>query len=276
MEKKIIFIDVDGTLCNDVGMVPIKAKQAIQKARMNGHRCILCTGRSKAELYEDILQIGFDGIIGAGGGYIEYQENVLLHQQFDQGDLNTLLDYFDANAMEYYIECNHGLYANEACKNHIRKLSEQIRQHSNHEGNGCEVFYNTLRLFDRTLPLEQVNKVCFLDSGHPFEKVKERFQKMFTVMPCTVEMFGKHSGEIVLKGVDKAKAIDFVVSYLQADKRTTLAIGDGHNDISMLLFADIGIAMGNASEDVKAIADFITTTHDEGGIYKAFQEYGIV
>lgn len=71
MTKKIVFVDVDGTLVTDDGLVPASAKTAIIKARNNGHQVYLCTGRSKPELYDSILSIGFDGIIGAGGGYIE-------------------------------------------------------------------------------------------------------------------------------------------------------------------------------------------------------------
>ena len=77
MNKKIIFLDVDGTLVNENGIVPESAKVAVKKARKNGHYVFLCTGRSKAEIYEDIMEIGFDGIIAAAGGYIELGDKVL-------------------------------------------------------------------------------------------------------------------------------------------------------------------------------------------------------
>ncbi|STY35633.1 HAD family hydrolase [Listeria fleischmannii] len=71
MDKQIIFIDVDGTLCNDYGQVPESAGIAIHKARQNGHKVYLCTGRSKAELTDDIKKIEFDGFIGAGGAILK-------------------------------------------------------------------------------------------------------------------------------------------------------------------------------------------------------------
>lgn len=63
---KIIFLDIDGTLCNDLGVVPTSAKKAIIQAFVNGHRFYLCTGRSKAEISDEVLNLPISGIIGAG------------------------------------------------------------------------------------------------------------------------------------------------------------------------------------------------------------------
>ncbi|VIS79739.1 HAD superfamily hydrolase [Streptococcus pneumoniae] len=69
--KKIIFLDVDGTIVDYDNHIPDSAKIAIQQSRKNGHFVFLCTGRSKAEMPNEILDIGFDGIIGGNGSYIE-------------------------------------------------------------------------------------------------------------------------------------------------------------------------------------------------------------
>lgn len=77
---KVIFLDIDGTLCNDAGIVPESAKIAITKSYEKGHRFYLCTGRSKAELSDEVLDLPISGIIGAGGGYCEVDGDVILHQ----------------------------------------------------------------------------------------------------------------------------------------------------------------------------------------------------
>ena len=84
MEKKIIFFDVDGTLVSDTGgieHVPESAKRAIALTRAKGNLVYLCTGRSKAEIYDFILECGIDGVIGAGGGYIEIGNQMLYHKK---------------------------------------------------------------------------------------------------------------------------------------------------------------------------------------------------
>ncbi|MBM6839913.1 HAD-IIB family hydrolase, partial [Clostridium saudiense] len=93
MSKKVIFLDVDGTLVNDNGVVPESAKIAVRKAKENGHYVFLCTGRSKAELYDDIMEIGFDGVIGAAGGYIEVNNEMILHKKVSREDVEHLVRY---------------------------------------------------------------------------------------------------------------------------------------------------------------------------------------
>lgn len=274
MNNKVVFLDVDGTLCNDLGFVPESAKQSIQTARRNGHKVYLCTGRSKAEIYDEIWEIGFDGIIGAGGGYIESDGEVLQHKQFADEDLKDILQYFNEHDMQFYIECNHGLFANEGCYQHLEQISKNL-QEKGEDPSGCDQFRNALTPL-RNEELKEVNKICFLDSGHPFEKVQQRYSDRFTIMHCTVPMFGDNSGEVILKGIDKALAMDFLLYAINKKHCETIAIGDGMNDAPMLDYAKVGVAMGNADERLKALADDVVSTHDEGGIHEAFMKYGLL
>lgn len=77
--KYAIFVDVDGTLLDNTQQIPESAVYAIQNARKNGHYVFLNTGRCKAELFESILDVGFDGIICSSGGYIEYEGQCIRH-----------------------------------------------------------------------------------------------------------------------------------------------------------------------------------------------------
>ena len=93
MEKKIIFFDVDGTLVSDTGgieHVPESAKRAIALTRAKGNLVYLCTGRSKAEIYDFILECGIDGVIGAGGGYIEIGNQMLYHKKVTNKAVNHM------------------------------------------------------------------------------------------------------------------------------------------------------------------------------------------
>lgn len=116
MEKKIIFFDVDGTLVSDTGgieHVPESAKRAIALTRAKGNLVYLCTGRSKAEIYDFILECGIDGVIGAGGGYIEIGNQMLYHKKVTNKAVNHMVDYFDTNNFDYYVESNGGLFASK-------------------------------------------------------------------------------------------------------------------------------------------------------------------
>ncbi|AQR97221.1 MULTISPECIES: Cof-type HAD-IIB family hydrolase [Clostridium] len=279
-DRKIIFIDVDGTLCNDEGFVPESAAIAVKEARKNGHLVYLCTGRSKAEIYDYIMEIGFDGIIGAGGGFVEVGNEMLYHKKVSEENVRHLVEFFNKHNVDFYIESNGGLYAS---KNLIPKLEKIIygdiendpvaRHKKEHNPNH---FIEAL-ITGQDLYRDDVNKACFLEPKEiSFEQIKEEFKNEFEVIHCTVPAFGEDSGELGVPEVHKATAIEVLLKHLSIDVKDTIAFGDGLNDIEMFEFCELGIAMGNAKEGLKEIADEITDTHDEGGIYNSLKKHGLI
>lgn len=89
----VIFLDVDGTLCDYKGVVPDSAVEAIRAARANGHQVFLCTGRSRSEINPDLWAIGIDGLIGGNGSYVEHHEQVLMHQLISEKDSHAVVDW---------------------------------------------------------------------------------------------------------------------------------------------------------------------------------------
>ncbi len=277
--RKIIFMDIDGTLVNDNGVIPESAKLAVQKARENGHLVFICTGRSKAELFPEILDIGFDGIIGAAGGYIEVGQEVILHKNVSKKDVEHLVNYFNENKIDFYLESNGGLFASENCKKHIDEIIEKILEENpdarEEVEKGLRPFHDAL-IDEEYLIREDINKISFLGSDIPFEVIRKEFAAKFNVIPSTVPMFGENSGELSVPGIHKATAIELLLQHLQADKKDTFAYGDGMNDLEMIEYVQQGIAMGNAKEALKEAADDVTGTHDEDGIFNSFKKYGLI
>jgi len=278
--KKIIFIDVDGTLCNDEGQVPDSAALAVKEARKNGHLVYLCTGRSKAEIYDFIIEIGFDGIIGAGGGFVEIGEDMLYHKKVSEENVRHLVDFFNDHKVNFYIESNGGLYASENLIPELEKILygdvENDAAAKNMKENNPNHFIEAL-ITGEDLYRDDVNKACFLEPKDiSFEKIKEEFKNEFEVIHCTVPAFGDDSGELGVPNVHKATAIEILLEQLNIDAKDTIAIGDGMNDAEMFEFCELGVAMGNAKPGLKEIADYITDTHDEGGIYNSFKKYGLI
>ncbi|WP_404330783.1 HAD family hydrolase [Mesobacillus maritimus] len=277
--QKVIFIDVDGTLINDYGVVPESAKHAVRKARENGHLVFLCTGRSKAELFPEILEVGFDGVIGAAGGYVEIDQEVLFHERVKKEDVQHLVEFFNKHGIDFYLESNGGLFAGGNCKMRIRSIIENLlteKPEAKEEiEKGLQPFHDIL-IEDEDLIREDINKISFLGSDLPYETIRKEFESTFTVIPSTVSFFGNNSGELSIPGIHKATAIAKLLQHLKIRKEDTFAYGDGLNDLEMLEFVQHGIAMGNAKEVVKEAADDITNSHDEDGIYNSFKKYGII
>ena len=110
---KIIFIDVDGTLVDYEGNLPDSAVTASRSARKNGHRVYLCTGRSKAEVYPNLWEIGLDGMIGGNGSYVEDHDHVVMHQLITLEQCRRIVDWLHSRKLEFYLESNNGLFACE-------------------------------------------------------------------------------------------------------------------------------------------------------------------
>lgn len=276
--RRAVFLDVDGTLVNDRGLVPPSARDAVVSARANGHQVFLCTGRSTAELWDDILGIGFDGVIAAAGGYVEHEGEVLLHRSVDVEHLRHAVEFFDRHGVEYYLEANSGLYGSRRSRERLRDLlfggvtDEDVLAELER---GLGGFIDSLVIGADPIRTD-INKISFLDSGLPFETIRTEFAETFVVHPATVPMFGPSSGEMSVPGIHKATAIALLIEHAGIPRRDTVAYGDGTNDVEMLQYVEVGVAMGNAHPTLLEVADLVTADADHDGIALSFAALGLV
>lgn len=283
MNKKIIFFDVDGTLV-DVRpareYVPESTIKAVRETRKKGNLCFLCTGRSLAEIYPHILDVGFDGIIGAGGGFVTIGDEMLYHKKVSDNDVHRVVDFFEENDYDYYLESNGGLFASENLVSRLEKITygdlendENARKKKEEQPS----HFITSLIEGESMYRSDVNKICFLENKDiPFQTIADHFSDAFNVIHCTVPAFGDDSGELSVVGVNKASAIETLIQHLNIPKENTFAFGDGMNDTDMLEYCHVGIAVGNAKEGLKEIADEVCDDIAKDGIYKAMKKHQLI
>lgn len=279
--KKIAFFDIDGTLCDSSGQVLPSSKESIQAFRDKGNLTYICTGRSKPEILDSILEVGFDGIIGAGGGYIVINDEVVKHQTMDERIVREVLSYFKEHDIGYYLETNDGLYGSDNC---VRKIREEIKTIAEKTNQDYDGLAEKVSWFEAVLEEHKndevdytnVNKISFINNTVSFSDVADKFGDECYMYHSTVELFGPESGEIAVKGVDKKLAIEYVLNKLGMTKEQTIAFGDGDNDIVMFEAVDYSIAMDNATDNLKKIACEITDSADDDGIAKSLKRNGWV
>ena len=273
--KKIIFIDVDGTLVNYENVLPKSAVEAIQSARQLGHKVYLSTGRSRAEVCDCIWDIGLDGMIGGNGSYVESDGKVILHQLITLEQCKRIVDWLHARGLEFYLESNAGLFASENFESRAEPTIHEYCARKNREPMTVREIFPDM-IFGDELYRDDLNKISFiLDSREDYLQAVKDFPDL------QVGTWGG-AGEIALfgdfspKNISKAQAVEILLKYLNADKKDTIAFGDAKVDIPMLEFCAVGIAMQNGGDEIKKIADFVTDSVDEDGLKNAFIKLGLI
>lgn len=275
---KIIFIDVDGTLVDYENHLPESAVKAIRQARKNEHKVYICTGRSKAEVYPPLWEIGLDGMIGGNGSYVESEGVVVMHQLITLEQCKHIVDWLHERKLEFYLESNNGLFASE----HFEEEGEPvIQEYSKRKGKENadkitvrEVFPDMI--FGGELYRDDVNKVSFILRS--YQDHLDSIQEFPDLQPGTWGGKGEIAlfGDLGVKDITKAHAIDQLLNYLGAKREDTIAFGDAKVDIPMLEYCHIGVAMGSGGDEIKAMADYITDDVDQDGLYHAFVHFGLI
>lgn len=275
---KVIFIDVDGTLVDYESNLPGSAVDAIRCARKNGHRVYISTGRSKAEVYQNIWDIGLDGMIGGNGSFVEDHGHVVMHRLITKEQCKRIVDWLHGRGLEFYLESNNGLFASENFEVCGEPVIQEYTKRKGREG-ACRITVRDVfpdMIFGGSLYRDDLNKVSYiLDSYQDFIDTKAAFPDLES---GTWGGRGEEAlfGDLGVKDITKAKAIQCLLDYVGADRADTIAFGDAKIDIPMLEYCAVGVAMGNGSTEIKAAADFITDDVEKDGLYKAFKKLELI
>lgn len=278
MNSYYIFLDIDGTLIDYNNYLPDSAVKAIHQAQKNGHKVFALTGRSKAEMYDHILAIGFDGYIGGNGSYIEYNEEVVKEKTLTLQECTRIVDWLYANGLEFYLESNEGLFAS---KNFEEAAHKPIQLYSANKGND-QADQLTVKdafpemIFGENGYRENVNKISFvLNSYDNYLKAKKEFNNYQVGTWGGVDEQALF-GDIALANINKGTAVDDLLEYIDDETIKTIAFGDATVDIPMLERCDIGVAMGNGGKGIKEMADYITDSVEDDGLYNAFKQFNLI
>lgn len=280
MDKKIVFLDVDGTLINYDAILPKSAAEAVEGARKNGHKVYICTGCSKAEIEERHL-CELDGMIGGNGAYVEDDGKVVMHQGLSKEDVKHIVDWCNDRHLGFYLEANSGMYCNDYMLEQGPQVmvkyalgkganEEQAKQMSS------GFVGSFIHLKGEDLYRDDVNKISFILSDYQdhLDSKKE--------FPSLIANTWGGRGELALfgdlgpTGITKRHAIEVLLKYLNADVKDTISFGDAKIDESMFECCAYNVAMGNANDELKAKADYVTADVDDDGLYKAFKHIGLI
>lgn len=276
MDRKIIFLDIDGTLTEPgSNEPPASALKAVQEAQKKGHYVCLCTGRNY-EMLSPLLKFGFDGVIASSGGYIVFKDEIIYDCPMTEAQKKTALHILKKNGVFRTVECKDGSYTDEGFKEFLR---ENAQQGGNSEllrwREQIEHSLNILPMKEyKGQPIYKIVMMC--QSLKQLEEPKQMLCEDFEFCIQDIDQYGIINGELVNRKFDKGKGIERICQCLDIPVNDTIAFGDSMNDKEMMETAGISLCMENGSESLKKLADDICPSVQDNGLYQGFLKYGLV
>jgi Cof subfamily protein (haloacid dehalogenase superfamily) len=263
MDKKIVFFDIDGTLYLPEIGVPDSAKEAIAMLIDNGHIPIICTGRTRPIIPDNLIQLGFQGVIGGAGTYIEYNGKIIENKLVEDDLARETMTFLEKNKVRYIVEGPECLYYDEKERgeeyNYITSLLKYFGEEK-------------IRTLDSDIAIRMNKMSCTIseetDRNVVMPKLEEKFHPIYH---GGVQMF-----ELVPRGINKATGIQGILKHLNMDQKDTYAFGDSSNDIEMLEYVNTGIAMGNSYPEVLERIRHKTKSIKEDGIYYGLKKFNLI
>ncbi|WP_426301360.1 HAD-IIB family hydrolase [Arthrobacter sp. R-11] len=272
---RAVFLDVDGTYA-DYGVVPAGHVRAVQAAREAGHRVFLCTGRPVSMLPGAIRGAGFDGLVASAGAYVEVAGEVLVDRRFPADLAARTVATLDAHDAVYVLEAQESLHVAPAAEERLRAI---IEEHFSQAPDGREVGSSAiLGALERVPDLAKVpfSKVSVFDSPVPMQLLVEEIGDGIAVVENSIADEGRHAGELYQRGISKADGVAAAIAHLGISRENSIAVGDGENDLEMVAFAGIGVAIEGSSPELLALADRTAAPPQQEGLVAAFEELGLI
>lgn len=275
MSIRCLAFDLDGTLLTSEKKIDPRTFDSIQKAMKAGMHIIIASGRDKNGtkfVYEPLgLEDGRHFLALVNGQIIydfekkEYDlDDVLLPE--DGIKIQRICKQFN---VEGIFCCGYDFYSYVSRINRLKKKMASIfgNKPMDYGLKSAQKQRNFIDLpYEEVLLTQDINKVIMVHSKHFFEKNLDDLR--MALADYDVLMVGPDWMEIMPKGVSKASAIKRIVERLGLTMDDVMAFGDAQNDIQMIKEVGIGVAMGNAMDEVKAVADYVCDTNENNGIGK--------
>ena len=253
---KAAFFDIDGTLLSfNTHRVSRGTIDAFEKLHSQGVLTFICSGRAKVLV--PAMPLHFDGMITVNGGYCQVGDDVIYKNPLNRDDSQKWMEYADRHNYVSMAFTEHEMFTN-----HIDELARQLRDQLEFE-----------------MPRLRPNAELLDEDVYQFIAMipESKDAEVLAMLPHSrLPRWHPAFSDLVPADSSKAVGMDKILTRFGIDRRDCIAFGDGANDIEMLEYAGIGIAMGNASERVKSHADYVTSDVDHEGIAGALLHLGAI
>lgn len=263
----LVAIDIDGTLINDLYEMTPTVEKAVKRVVASGSKIVLCTGRPfpGAKPYMEQLELTQEGdyIINYHGALVQRTDTgeVVINHQLSHDEMLEWQKIVEPTGVNFQAVQEEGIFS-EAMDFTPTNL--------------IEPFLNQMPLHIRKLadlnPNQLYSKFIMKDDPALIDQLGDRIpaemSERFTVIRSMDD-----SIEVLNKDASKGRTLKELADYLEIPRERIMAIGDSGNDIDMVDYAGLGVAMGNAVPEVLEVADVVTSTNNENGVAEAIEKH---
>lgn len=274
MNRKLIFLDIDGTLTSPGSNIPPEsALKAIGEARKAGHKVFLCTGRNP-DMLAPVLAYGFDGAVACSGGYIICGDKVLYDCPMTEEQKELALRLFKEGGVYRTIEAKDGSFCDEG-------LSDFLNQSSG--GNSELVRWR--KALEKDLGIRPMAEY----DGRPIYKVVFMCKTTDQLAPAIKALEGEFyfliqdmaaanclNGELVNRKFDKGSGVKRVAEAFGVSLEDTIGFGDSMNDLEMIQTVGTSVCMANGSPNLKKLSNMVCPAVEEDGLAEGFRTLGLL
>lgn len=258
---KAIFLDIDGTLVSfKTHQIPESTLRAVSALRRKGIKVYIATGRPLAFI-DNLGDLEYDGMVTVTGAHCFTRDgHVIYHHPVPNEDVQRIVAFQLQKNGSYPIifVTDNELFVTDV-NDDVKFIADLLN-----------IKIPSVHPVDYALDKSVLQIISFF-------KADREEQLMHELMPGCVSMrWHPLFTDVIASGVSKSVGIDKVLAYEGISLEETMAFGDGGNDLSMIKHVPYGVAMGNASDELKAVADYVTDDVDHDGVAKALYHFGLI
>lgn len=279
MAIKAVFFDIDGTLLNDRKNVQKSTIKAIRNLKDQGILVGLATGRGPSFVQPFLENLGLDFAVTYNGQYIYSRSEIIYTNQLSKTTVYRLIRYAGARRREISLGTASGLLGSGIIGLGTSRLGQIVS--SLVPRKWAKAIERSFKHFIRRIKPQNIDSLMIILREPIYQVVlvategeSERIQKQFPRVKLTRS--SPYSMDVISEEQSKVKGIERVGQRYGFDLSEVIAFGDSDNDIEMLSQVGIGVAMGNASQQVKENARYTTADNNDDGISKALAHYGLI
>ena len=181
-------------------------------------------------------------------------------------------DYLESNGFLFCYQADDGVVLNQRSCDGMLKVYRDAGMSKER----LDRLIGRMHLTEQPWKNEKNEKIIYYGAPFPVAKVHADMEPYFDAVAISLDGMGDFAGEIGINGINKATGMERYLNHVGISRENCIAIGDGPNDLQMMEYAGISVAMGNARDEVKRLADMVTDHIDEDGILHAFERLGLI